>query len=341
MSAMAGKSNLHSPDERSAAHLLVSLPALNEERTIGEVIAAIPSEIPGVSKIEVLVVDDGSTDNTAAVAAEAGAHVIQHDRCRGVGAAFQTALDYATERGVGLILTIDADGQFNPADIPKLVAPVVAGEADVSTASRFKDRSLTPEMPWIKRWGNRKMSQLVSRLAGQKFYDVSCGMRCYNQHALLSLNLMGTFTCTQEVILNLSFKGFKIVEIPIPVRGERAHGKSRIADDLWRYAFMTSRIIFRAYRDYNPMRLFGMIALLLFVPAVMLEVLFLGNYLITGRFWPHKWAGFTGGVLAVLSVMMLYVGMIGDMLNRHRVYLEELLYDQRRRKAGHRESKTP
>ena len=338
MTAMADKNGLTSPSERRAAHLLVSLPALNEARTIGEVIAGIPLEIPGVSKIEVLVINDGSTDSTASVAAEAGAHVIQHDQCRGVGAAFRTALDYATERGFDLIVTLDADGQFDPADIPTLVAPVLAGEADLSTVSRFKDKTLTPAMPWAKRWGNRKMSQLISRLAGRKLYDVSCGMRCYSQRAMLSLNLMGAFTYTQEVILNLSFKGFKIVEVPIPVRGERAYGESRIANDLWRYAFRTSSIIFRAYRDYNPMRFFARIALLLFAPAVALEVFFLRHYLLTGTFHPHKWAGFTGAGLAVLSVMMLYMGMIGDMLTRHRIYLEELLYEQRRRKSDRRES---
>src|SRR5690606_29841681 len=125
----------------------------------------------------------------------------------GVGVAFHTALRYAINNGADFIATLDADGQFNPADIPKLVAPVFAGDADFSTASRFKDPALVPEgMTAIKLWGNRMMSRLISRLARQKFYDVSCGMRCYNRRAMLSLNLMGEFTYTQEVFLNLAFK---------------------------------------------------------------------------------------------------------------------------------------
>ena len=166
-------------------HLIVAIPALNEEATISQVIAAVPHQVPGVQTIEVVVVDDGSMDATASLAAQAGAHVIDHDQSRGVGAAFGTALAYAIGRGTDLVVTGDGDGQFDPADIPKVVAPVVAGQADFSTASRFKDPALTPRMPWVRRWGNRQMSRLISRLTGHRFYDVSCGMRCYSQRAVL------------------------------------------------------------------------------------------------------------------------------------------------------------
>jgi glycosyltransferase involved in cell wall biosynthesis len=205
---------------RRGQRLVVGLPALNEGRTIGDVIHAIPREIPGIKDVEVLVIDDGSTDETGLRAAEAGAHVIRHESTRGVGAAFQTALAYAIERDADMIVSIDADGQFDPRTIPQLIEPVVAGRADFSTASRFADPALAPQMPWIKRWGNRMMSRLISRLAGRSFHDVSCGMRCYNRRAALSLNLLGCFTYTQEVFLNLAFKNMRIVEVPIAVRGE-------------------------------------------------------------------------------------------------------------------------
>jgi len=317
----------------STLHLLVSLPALDEETSVAAVVAGIPRRIAGVGQIDVLVVDDGSSDETAAVAAEAGAHVIRHDTPRGVGAAFHTALAFAMAQAVDLLVTIDADGQFDPRDIPALVAPVVAGEADFVTASRFADPKLAPRMPALKRWGNRQLSRLVSRLTGRRFHDVSCGMRCYNRRAMLSLNLMGAFTYVQEVVLNLSFKGLRIIEVPVSVRGEREYGQSRVAGNLWRYALHTSRIILRAYRDYKPLQFFGAIAAALLTPGLLLELFFLGHYLATGSFSPHKWAGFAGAGLATLSLMVFFMGMIGDMLNRHRVYLEELLYDQRLRNA--------
>jgi hypothetical protein len=158
-------------------------------------------------------------------------------------------------------------------------------------------------------------------------------MRCYNREAMLRLNLLGKFTYTHEVLLDLCFKGLRVVEVPIRVRGERAYGTSRVAGSLLRYAINTSRILVGAYRDYNPLRFFGTLAAALLVPAVGLELFFFGHYLATGRFSPHLWAGFLGAGLGGLSLLMVFMGMIGDMLNRHRVYLEELLYEQRRRRG--------
>jgi len=312
------------PDEGRTL-LLVAIPALDEARTVGGVVAGIPRDIPGVDEVRVLVVDDGSRDATGEEAARAGARVIRHDRTRGVGAAFHTALAFALSEGADLVVSIDADGQFDPADIPKLVAPVREGRADFATASRFADPALVPEMPWAKRWGNRMMSRLVSRLAGQTFRDVSCGMRCYSRRAALSLHPMGAFTYTQEVFLNLAFKQMRIVEVPIRVRGEREFGESRVAGDLVRYALHTAAIIFRCYRDYRPMRFFGGAALLFAAPALGLWA-FLGvHYLATGSFSPYKWTGFAGAALLGFALAAFFLGVVGDMLNRHRTYLEELV----------------
>lgn len=311
--------------------LLVMIPALNEERTVGDVIQRIPRDLPGIRRIDVVVVDDGSSDGTGAAATQAGAVVIRHDTPRGVGAAFGTALRHAIDTGADLIVSLDADGQFDPADIPALIEPVLEGRADFSSASRFMDPALTPKMPAMKLWGNRRIANFVSRLAGQTFYDVSCGMRCYSRRAALGLNPIGRFTYTQEVFLNLAFKQMRIVEVPIVVRGEREFGQSRVANDLWSYAFKTSSIIFRCYRDYRPMLFFGGIAAVLGALGFGLFT-FLGiHYLGTGGFSPHKWAGFAGAACVTLALFVLLMGLIGDMLNRHRIYLEELLYRERER----------
>ena len=324
-------SPFHRNDHGDDLHLLVAIPALNEEQTIEQVVRGIPKDLPGIRSIEAVVVDDGSTDSTGEKAAAAGARVIRHPIPRGVGAAFQSALAYGISRGADLIVSIDADGQFDPADIPALVKPVVSGEADFSTASRFLDPALVPDMPWMKRWGNRMMSRLISQLARQTFYDVSCGMRCYNRRAALHLHLLGRFTYTQEVFLNLAFKQMRVVEVPIRVRGEREHGRSRIAGSLWRYALRTSQIIFRCYRDYHPLRFFGGMAIVLTLPAACLGGFLLQYYLRTGNFTPYKWTGFAAATLLGLAVVMLHMGIIGDMLARHRIYLEELLYRDRAR----------
>lgn len=324
---------LQRPGESAATptrhRLAVSIPALNEEATLGKVIAAIPDEIDGVDEIVVIVVDDGSTDRTPDIAREAGAHLISHERCYGVGRAFHSALDAAIDLGVDLLVTIDADGQFDPADIPKLVEPVVAGRADFVSASRFMDKDLVPEMPWVKKWGNRQMSRLISRLTRHKFHDVSCGMRCYNRAAMLNLNLLGAFTYTQEVFLNLAYKNMRLVEIPVVVRGQREFGESRVASSIMRYGFHTSRIIFKAYRDYRPLQFFGTLALILFVPALLLGGFQLFWYFTQGQFTPYKWTGFSSIALFMLSLIFVHMGVLGDMLSRHRIYLEELLYMNR------------
>lgn len=306
-------------------HLLVAMPALNEAATIVKVIDSIPKSIDGISQIDVLVVNDGSTDRTAELAIEAGAHVISHSKSQGVGAAFHSALAYAIDTHADLLVTIDSDGQFNPADIPKIAEPVIQNRADFATASRFMDPALVPEMPWIKKWGNRQMSRLISRLTNLKFHDVSCGMRCYGRKALVNLNPLGTFTYTQEVFLNLAFKKLRIVEVPVKVRGVREVGKSRVASNLWNYGINTSKIIFRAYRDFHPLKFFGGLAVLLGIPGLLLAGFLAIHYLRTGMYTPHKWAGFTAGTLFGLSLILLLMGILGDMLHRHRVYLEELL----------------
>ena len=336
MSVVSEPSSMSSEKVSLNLHLLVAMPALNEAATIANVIASIPEQIEGFSKIDVLVIDDGCTDDTAAIAKRAGAFVVHHPESRGVGAAFHSALAFAIEKKVDVLVTIDSDGQFDPNDIPKLTQPVISDQADFVTASRFKDPELVPVMPWIKKWGNRQMSRLISRLTKQEFADVSCGMRCYGRRAMATLNPQGAFTYTQEVFLNLAFKHMRIAEVPIPVRGVREVGKSRVARSLWQYGINTLRIIFRVYRDFRPMQFFGGLALLLLVPGILLGGFFGIHYLMTGQFSPYKWTGFTAGGLFVLSLILLHMGMLGDMLNRHRIYLEELLYTQRISKSPDR-----
>ena len=161
-------------------------------------IEAVPRSIAGVTTLQIVVVDDGSSDATRQLALDAGAHVISHGVSRGVGAAFHTALEHALATGADILVNIDGDGQFDAGEITRLVAPVVADEADFVTASRFADPALYPEMSRIKFVGNKMMSRLISFLTGKHFHDVSCGFRAYNRVAFLNLNLFGTFTYTQE-----------------------------------------------------------------------------------------------------------------------------------------------
>lgn len=301
--------------------ITVIIPALNEEKKIGQVIDGIPRFVD-----HVVVVDDGSTDRTGEIAREKGAVVYRHAFNRGVGAAFNSGRRLALELNDDIAVNIDADGQFNPEDIKTLIEPIVRGVADFVTASRFKDVAFRPQMSKIKYWGNQVMSSMISRMTGQKFYDVSCGFRAYSRESLLKLNLFGNFTYTQETFLNFAFKNIPIVELPVQVRGRREHGKSRVASNLFRYTYQTLKIIIKTLRDYRPFRLFAPIAAFSFIVAVGLGLFLIIHYLHSGEFTPHKWAGFASGFFFFLSVVSMILGFILDMFARMRLNQEEMLY---------------
>jgi glycosyltransferase involved in cell wall biosynthesis len=308
-----------------STRLLVVIPCLNEAATIGDVVSRIPRSIPGITEVDVLVVDDGSIDGTASIAADAGAAVLSHGANRGVGVAFQNALEYAVQYGYAMLVNIDGDGQFNPEDIPKLVEPLLLGTADMATASRFKDAAMTPEMPRVKLVGNHMMSWLISRLVHVRYYDVSCGFRCYSRDAMLRLNLHGAFTYTQETFLDFAVKSLRIQEVPIQVRYFRDR-KSRVAGSILKYASNTAKIIFRSYRDYYPLRFFFSLALVIAIPALIFGGIFLGHFLLTGKFTGYLYAGFSSAFLILLSLVFIILGIVTDMLDRIRVNQERVLY---------------
>ena len=310
--------------------LVVQLPALNEAKTISEVIAAIPREIPGIDEIVILVVDDGSTDDTAALAAKAGARVVRHSQTRGVGAAFRTGIDASTELDADIVVTIDADGQFDSEDIPKLVAPILKGEADFVTASRFVDPAFAPEMTRAKRWGNDFIARWLSSIVKERFYDVSCGFRAYSRNAFLRLILLGEFTYTHETFLNLAFSRIKIVEVPVKVRGIREHGKSRVAHNVFHYGWRAASIILKTYRDHRPLHFFGYMAAVLMVFSFAFFVFLMSVKIRTGIFTPHKWSGFVSGAFAASAMAAFLVGVLAEMLDRIRAAQDELVFRVRR-----------
>lgn len=310
--------------------LVVQIPALNEEQSIASVLDRIPRSIEGVDELLLLVVDDGSTDRTAELARAKGAVVVAHMQNRGVGAAFRTGIAKSTELDADIVVTIDADGQFNPDDIPRLIAPIITGEADFVTASRFMDPALVPEMPGTKRWGNRFMARWVSAMIRQRFYDVSCGFRAYSRNAFLRLNLLGDFTYTHEVFLTLAFADLAIKEIPVSVRGVREHGKSRVASNLWQYGRNTASIILKTYRDYRPLRFFSFMGAVAAIIGFGFFLFLMSVKLRTGMFTPHKWSGFVAGSCLLAGMIFVLVGVVAEMLDRIRTSADEALFRIRR-----------
>jgi len=313
-------------DDNSSLYLVVTVPCLNEEMTVAQVVAAVPRQLDGVHRVDVLVIDDGSTDETAARALEAGARVHRHKSNLGLGRAFGSGVELALSMGADVVVNIDGDGQFDPADIGLIVRPVVDGEADMATGSRFLRRELVPEMPTIKRWGNRWVAQIVWLLSGKRFRDVSCGFRAFSREALLRMNLFGSFTYTQETFLDLLFKDLPIVEVPVRVRGTREFGVSRMASSIPKYAWRSLKIMMRAFISYRPFSFFSVIAGVFGVTGLSLLGFLAVHYFQTGAFSPHIWAGFVGGSFSFMGILTLVLGIVGDMLVRIRMNQEDILY---------------
>jgi len=311
--------------------LIILIPALNEERTIISVIQRIPKQIPPFEAVEIIVVDDGSNDQTAVLAREAGAKVIKHQRNKGVGAAFRTGTAAVLEIGADAMVNMDGDGQFDPLDIPKLLLPVIQGRADFTTCSRFKDKTLTPKMPKAKLWGNALVANIISFIIGKRIYDASCGFRAYSREALLRLNLYGNFTYTHESLIDLAYKGIEVEEIPLSVRGEREFGKSRIANSVWKYGYRTLKIILKTLKDYKPFQFFGALGLVIFLCGIILELVLIIWWFQTDSFSPYKFLGFVGGYLNALGVLIIFFGLIGDTLLRIKLNQENVLYYEKKR----------
>ena len=311
-------------------NLIIYMPAYNESENIQRVIASLPCGLEKVDNIQYLVIDDGSTDITAQLALSCGAQVIVHGKNRGVGAAFQTAVQFALENDADILVSIDADGQFNPAEIPGLIQPIIAKEADMVIGNRFVAGK--PEyMPRIKYWGNQKLAQLISQICDQDFTDVSCGYRAFNREALLRLNIFGKFTYTHETILSLVYQELRVKEYPIQVRyyPER---KSRVAESILHYAVQVSKIILRVLLDYRPMRVFGTLGGIFLMIGFAFELFLLVYYALNHSFTPYKNTGFIGLGFIIFGMLVFLIALITDMLNRLRINQDRLLYELKKLK---------
>lgn len=304
--------------------IIIYMPALNEEATIREVLNSIPKHFDGFEKVELLVVNDGSTDNTVNEALLTGATVITHTRNRGVGIAFQTALNYSLKAKADILVSIDADGQFDVDQINAIIQPILDKKADFCIGNRFAN-SKPDKMPKIKYWGNKQISKIVSLITKTNIQDVSCGFRAYSKDCLFRLNLQGSFTYTHETILELLQKGYTVAQIPVKVTYDE-NRVSRIANNITQYAFKTSIIIFKSLKDYKPFRFFLSIALLVLFIAFIIGGFVLIHWMDTGMITPYKSFGFIALSLCGMAVVIITLAFIADILNRIRENQEKILY---------------
>lgn len=307
------------------ATLLIAIPCLNEAASVTELILKIPNRIVGLSFITTLVIDDGSTDETVDLLRNQKIEVISHKVNRGLGAAFKTASEYALSRNFDYMVVIDGDLQFDPREIPNLLAPLTENKCDVVVGSRFYDGKIIKDMGFPKRIGNIIVTKIINILAKSSYSDVSSGFRAYSREALLRINTNFNFNFSQEILLEISYHKLKVIEIPVTVRYFEER-KSRIANNLLKYGAQITKTILRTYRDLYPLKFFWFASAISFLPSLYFGLIFLNHYLRTGQFSGYLFAGFTSGFFLSISSLLFVAGVIADMLARIRRNQESALY---------------
>jgi len=301
--------------------LIVTIPAYNEEKTIGKVIDEIPKRIKGIKSIEILVVNDGSTDNTETVARNHGASVLKLKH-NGLAYAFKSGMGEAIKRGADIIVNTDADFQYNQKQIPDLIKPVLSGHADIVLGSRF--RGHIEYMPLSKRLGNRLASWAVRRVSGLSVSDAQTGFRAFSREAALRMNIQTTYTYTQETILQAAANKLEVREIPVDFR--KREGESRLISSLFSYARNASYTLIMGYLNYKPLRIFLSIGLLFFLIGFILGLRVLLHFISTGLVSPFIPTAILTSILLIFGFQIIVIGLLAEMIKQNRRLNEEILY---------------
>jgi glycosyltransferase involved in cell wall biosynthesis len=306
--------------------LIVQIPCYDEERTLPSTLADLPREVSGFDQVEWLVIDDGSSDRTVEVARAHGVqHVVRLTNNKGLAAAFQAGLDACLKLGADVIVNTDADNQYFGGDIPKLVAPILAGEADMVIGDRETDQieHFSPLKKRLQRLG----SAVVRRASNTTVPDTTSGFRAYNREAALQLQVVSKFTYTLETIIQAGKQTVAVDHVPI--RTNEQTRDSRLFPSMWAYVRRNTASIFRVYALYEPLRVFLAAALFTALVAAFIWVRFL-YFWVTGDSEGHVQSLILGSTLFIVAVQFAALGVLGDILAGSRVLQQRILERVRR-----------
>jgi glycosyltransferase involved in cell wall biosynthesis len=306
--------------------LIIQIPCFNEEQTLPGTLEDLPREIPGIDAVEWLVIDDGSTDRTVDVARAGGVdHIVRLTNNKGLAAGFQAGLDACLKLGADLIVNTDADNQYPGADIPRLVAPILEGRADMVIGDRETDQiaHFSPVKKVLQRWG----SAIVRRASDTDVPDTTSGFRAYNREAALQLQVVSNYTYTLETIIQA---GKMLIAVDhVPVKTNEKMRESRLFPSMWSYIRRNGVSIFRIYALYEPLRLFMMAALVTALIGAVIWGRFLW-FFIDGRGGGHIQSLILGSTLFIVAVQFVALGVVGDILAGSRVLQQRVLERVRR-----------
>ncbi len=317
--------------------LIVQIPCHNEADDLPTTLAAIPRRIDGIDRVEVLVVDDGSTDATAEVARREGAdHVIGFVARRGLARAFKAGLNESLHLGADIIVNTDGDNQYEGADIPKLVAPILGGKADIVIGDR--DAGSLPHFSFVKRRLQRIGSWAMRRLSGTDVADAPSGFRAYSREAAMQINVVTDFTYTLETLIQAGKRGLAVVDVPI--RTNETNRSSRLARSTGHYVAYATAAMARAYAMYESLRIITVVAFLMILGGVALGTRFLYfRWFVVGLGGGNVQSLILAAILSIVGFLMLCVAILADLLATNRRLLEETLYRVRKMELDADENK--
>ncbi|MEA2377290.1 MAG: hypothetical protein QOD13_1197 [Thermoleophilaceae bacterium] len=307
--------------------LIIQIPCFNEEQTLPSTLADLPREIPGIDAVEWLVIDDGSTDRTVEVARAGGVdHIVRLTNNRGLAAGFQAGLDACLKLGADVIVNTDADNQYFGGDIPKLVAPILEGHADMVVGDRETDQieHFSPVKKLLQRWG----SAVVRRASDTGVPDTTSGFRAYNREAALQIQVVSKFTYTLESIIQA---GKMLVAVDhVPIRTNPKTRDSRLFPSTWAYVRRNGLSIFRIYALYEPLRLFMAAAAVAAAIGAVIWARFAWFFITGADTGGHIQSLILGSTMFIVAVQLAALGVVGDILAGSRVLQQRILERVRR-----------
>lgn len=311
--------------------LVVFIPCLNEEATLPVVLKSIPKKIPGIDDIDVVVVDDGSTDKTVGVAKQHGVkHFVNHPTKRGLAHSFRDGLRAALELGADVIVLTDGDNQYPQDRIPDLIEPIVAGKADVVIADR--QTSKIEHFSFSKKILQRVGTHVLNFAAGTKVPDATSGFRAWSREAAQQLNLVTRYSFGMETIVQAGNKRQTIATITIKTNPKTR--ESRLFKSPWQHARRQALVIMRSFMMYRPATVFLSISAILFIlgliPFLNYAYVFVANIRPYGTH--HLQSLIIGGVLLNAAFFSLMLGILADLIRMNRSLIEDVLEEQRRAK---------
>jgi glycosyltransferase involved in cell wall biosynthesis len=306
--------------------LVIQIPCLNEEETLPLVLESIPKHIKGIDSIEVLVIDDGCSDNTVSVARKMGVkHFVHHPQKQGLARSFHDGVLYALEIGADIIVNTDGDNQYPQQDIPKLIQPIVDRKADMVIADRQVMQ--IPHFSAGKKMMQKLGTRVLNAAAGTKVPDAPSGFRAYSREAAMRLNVVTRFSYAMETLIQAGNKGMSIASVPVTVNAKTR--ESRLFKSNWEHVLKSGTAITRAFIMYRPYTLFVSMGLVLLVLGGIPFARFL-YFALHNDGHGHLQSLVMGSVLLVASFISFTLGVISDLIRINRVLIEDDLEQNRR-----------